>query len=62
MSKTLLVPLVGEIRKCRKKENDSYQFLWSYIPIAGSVGQNGAHAIQMKTISILMTNMNMQIF
>lgn len=55
MNKTLLVPLVGEIRKCRRKENDSYQFLWSYVPIASSVGQIVTHAIQMKTISILMT-------
>jgi len=24
MNKTLLVPLVSEIRKCRRKENDGY--------------------------------------
>lgn len=58
----MLVPLVGEIKKYRRKENVSYHFLGSYVPIASSVGQIVTHALQMKTISILMTNMNVQIF
>lgn len=61
MNKTLLVPLVGEIRKCRRKENDSYQSLWSYVPIANSVGQIVNRVIQMETISILIITINMQI-